>query len=174
MSRKSLLGILALLALGLAACSAAPTSAQSDLPVAPAVGALAPDFALQNLQGDTVRLSDQRGRVVLVNFWATWCGPCRVEMPDIQASFDQHSPDLVVLAVDFDEPQETVQAFVDELNLTFPVLLDPGAQVQSLYQVRGYPSTMFVDEQGVVQIVHIGIMTTDQLDGYLAQMGVAQ
>jgi peroxiredoxin len=140
----------------------------------PAVGHPAPDFELKSLSGERLRLADQQGKAVLINFWATWCGPCRLEMPAIQARYEQFAPELVVLAVDFDEPVEDVQAFVAELGVTFPILLDPGAQVQDLYRVRGYPTTYLVDGEGVVQAVHIGLMTEEQLDEYLAQVGVGE
>ncbi len=149
------------------ACSAALTSAAGAFPE---VGAQAPDFTLETLHGETVSISDFRGQVVLVNFWATWCGPCRLEMPAIQEQFE--STDLVVLAVNFDESPAQVQAFVDELGLTFTTLLDPGGKIQLLYQVRGYPTSYFVDEEGTIQILHIGFMNEDQLDGYMRDMGL--
>ncbi len=139
---------------------------------APEIGALAPDFELLTITGESIRLDDLRGQVVLLNFWATWCAPCRLEMPHLQNRFELFSPDLVVLAVNFDEPAQDVGAFVLELGLTFPTLLDPGALVQDLYRVRGYPTSVFVDRDGVIQIIHIGILTEGQLDDYLAQVGI--
>ena len=145
----------------------------SNLETAPEKGALAPDFALKNLDGEVVRLSDLRGQPVLVNLWATWCGPCRLEMPAFEERFQLHEEDgFVVLAVDFDEPAEDVAAFRDELGLTFELLLDPGAEVQQLYRNRTYPSSFFVDREGVIQVQHIGVMTEGQLDGYLEQLGL--
>jgi len=148
-------------------------SAGSGLEEAPLRGSLAPNFSLKNLQGEDVELAEYRGRVVLINFWATWCAPCRLEMPAIQARYERYSPDLAVLAVDFDEPEQLVRDFVTEFGMTFEVLLDPGAVVQDQYQIRGYPSSYFVDEDGIIQFVHIGIMTDSQLDGYLGEMGVS-
>ncbi|HEY5572644.1 MAG TPA: TlpA disulfide reductase family protein [Anaerolineales bacterium] len=136
----------------------------------PEIDAPAPDFELEMLSGGKVGLEDFRGQVVLINFWATWCGPCRVEMPAIQSRFEQYSPDLVVLAINFDEPAEEVEAYGEELGLTFPILLDPGGRVQRLYKIRGYPSTYIIDENGILQIQHIGLMSEDQLDGYLSQL----
>src|SRR3989337_1712722 len=140
----------------------------------PVIGSPAPNFELINLVGDRIRLSELRGTVVLINFWATWCGPCRLEMPAIQERFERYHPELAILAVDFDEPADDVQKFVDELGLTFEVLLDPGAKVQDLYRVRGYPTTYLVDRVGIVQVHHIGLMTEEQLDRYLAQVGVGK
>jgi peroxiredoxin len=148
------------------------TSKQNESRPAPEVGSLAPDFQLDTLSGDAVRLSDYRGKTVLLNFWATWCAPCRLEMPAIESRFEEHKLDLMVLGIDFDEPASDVQTFVQELGLTFTILLDPGGEVQKLYRIRGYPSTYIVDSDGVVRIQHIGVMTGDQLDGYLSQLGV--
>ena len=136
----------------------------------PQVGSQAPEFSSHTVGGEAVAISDLRGQVVLVNFWATWCGPCRLEMPALQSRFE--STDFALLAVNFDEAPEQVQAFVDELELSFPALLDPGGDIQRLYQVRGYPTTYFLDKEGMVQIQHIGFMNEDQLDGYLNQMGL--
>ena len=148
--------------------------AGKSLSASPVIGSPASDFELINLVGDRIRLSELRGTVVLINFWATWCGPCRLEMPGIQERFERYHPELAILAVDFDEPADDVQKFVDELGLTFEVLLDPGAKVQDLYRVRGYPTTYLVDTVGIVQVHHIGLMTEEQLDRYLAQVGVGK
>ena len=143
-----------------------------QLIAAPSVGSPAPNFELRDLYGETWRLSDQQGKVTLINFWATWCAPCRLEMPAIQERADQYPSDLAVLAVNFDESPEKVQSFMDELGLRFAVLLDPGAKVQDLYQVRGYPTSFFVDETGKVRFQHIGILSEEQLDRYLRDLGV--
>ena len=143
-----------------------------NLETAPIAGALAPDFSLKSLDGRLVQLHEFRGRAVLINFWATWCGPCRLEMPGIQAKYEAHSPDLAVLAVNFDEPPEPVKAFADALGLTFDILMDPGGEVNaSLYRVRGYPSSYFIDQNGVIRAVHIGLMTEEQLEDYLKEVG---
>ena len=151
----------------LAACSAAPAFLSAP---APEVGALAPDFTLQTVKGDEISLSDLRGQVVLINFWATWCAPCRLEMPAIQARYNRGG--FAVLAVNFDEDPEKVQGFMEKLGLSFPALLDPGGEIQNLYRVRGYPTSFFIDEKGVIQIFHIGQMDEVELDEYLVQMGV--
>jgi peroxiredoxin len=140
---------------------------------APVVGAPAPDFSLQDLSGNAVTLSSFKGQVVLINFWATWCGPCRIEMPAIEQRYAAHKDrGFVVLAVNLDEPQADVSAFAESFGLTFPVLLDPGARVNDLYRVRGYPTTLIVDREGMIAKLHIGAMTEGQLDGYLAPFGL--
>lgn len=135
---------------------------------APEVGAVAPDFTLQTLDRRTLSLSGLRGQVVLINFWATWCGPCKLEMPAIQERYNDGG--FEVLAVNFDEPAELIEPFVAELGLTFPILLDPGGMVQELYRIRGYPTSFFVDADGLIRFMHIGEMTPEIIDDYLARM----
>jgi cytochrome c biogenesis protein CcmG, thiol:disulfide interchange protein DsbE len=141
------------------------------LPV-PSLDAPAPDFELSALSGERIQLEDYRGQVVLLNFWATWCGPCRLEMPTFQSRAEQFADQLAVVAINNAEAPADVQAFVDELGLSFDILLDPTADIQRMFLVRGYPTTFFVDAEGVVRVQHVGIMTEDQLDGYLRELGV--
>ena len=160
------------LGIGRRAADNQETPAGRELVASPSIGLPAPDFTLTSLDGKKVRLSDLRGKIVLINFWATWCAPCRLEMPLIQERAERYSSQLAVLGVNFDEPQDQVQSFVDELGLRFDVLLDPGAQVQDLYQVRGYPTSLFVDEAGIVRFIHIGFLSEEQMDRYLRDLGV--
>jgi peroxiredoxin len=146
----------------------------SNLEIAPVEGALAPNFTLQDLNGEQFTLSELRGHPILINLWATWCAPCRIEMPHIQDRFERYADQgFLVLAVDFDEPADQVAAFRDELGLTFDILLDPGGEIQELYRNRSYPSSFFVDENGVIQVQHIGIMTEGQLDENLSAIGLS-
>jgi peroxiredoxin len=143
------------------------------LSVAPVVGSLAPAWTLESVDAGEVSLQDYQGQTVLLNFWAVWCGPCVVEMPLLQARYEDYAgKGLVVLGINFDDPVEDVKIFKESLGLTFPILLDPGGKIQDLYRIRGYPSSIFVDPDGVIQVVHIGIMTEGQLDGYLEDVGL--
>ena len=136
-------------------------------------GSPAPDFRLETADGRSIGLKDFLGEIVLVNFWATWCAPCRTEMPLLESTFETFKDQgFVVLGVDFDEPAEIVAAFGDELSLSFPLLLDPGGKIQQLYKVRGYPTTVVLDREGRIQAYHIGILSHSQLDGYLASVGL--
>ncbi len=140
---------------------------------APITGAPAPEFTLKDLDSQDLTLSAYRGQVVLINFWATWCGPCRDEMPALERRYEQLKDlGLVVLAVNLDEPITEVSAFANEYGLTFPVLLDPGAVVNDLYRVRAYPTTFILNREGVIRRLHIGSMTEDQLNGYLSDLGL--
>jgi thiol-disulfide isomerase/thioredoxin len=134
-------------------------------------GAVAPDFTLTDLDGRPIRLSDWRGRPVLINFWATWCGPCEVEMPTIQAAYDAHQEDgLVVLAVAVDDSAKNVRSFFDKRELTLHPLMDDGT-VSSIYQVFGLPTSYFVGANGKITAVHTGLLTTDKIEAYLARDG---
>lgn len=141
---------------------------------APKVGYTAPDFELQNLAGETIKLSDLRGKPVLINFWATWCGPCRLEMPDIQKIYEIYQGEFLVLAVNADEQERIVAKFAKDIGITFDVLLDPGANVQSVYQLRGYPTSFLVDDEGVIRVQHIGLLHEAQLEEYLTQVGLSK
>ena len=141
----------------------------TDLPVKPQKGFLAPDFTLPNIDGGQVTLGDLRGKIVLVNFWATWCPPCRAEFPVIQQAY-QNSDDLVVLAVNLQESAEVVRPFIQEQSVTFFVLLDEQGQVTSTYQARGLPTSFFLNSEGIISAVHIGELSADQLNNYLAQV----
>jgi cytochrome c biogenesis protein CcmG, thiol:disulfide interchange protein DsbE len=166
------LAVLALLGINRIGGPSMDFAQAGNVPAAPKVGALAPDFELERISGELLRLEELRGQPVVVNFWATWCIPCEIEMPLLQDRYEKH-PELHVLAVNFAEPASEVQVFVDKHGLTFDILLDPRAIVQTAYRVRGYPTTYFIDAEGVVQAVHIGILLDKQLDGYLKDIGVS-
>lgn len=136
----------------------------------PQVGDPAPDFTLVDLDGNRVTMSELRGRPVILNFWATWCGPCRVEMPDLAALQAEHvDDDLLVLAVNQAESAEQVRAFLDELELDLTAVLDSKGEVADAYGAFFLPSTMFVDANGTITAFHRGIISPDQAAGYLQQ-----
>lgn len=123
----------------------------------PEIGKLAPDFTLTSLDGQEVSLSGFRGRPVLLNFWASWCGPCLMEMPFLQEIYQKWAGGgLVVLAVNLQEDPITVKEFVENTGLAFPVLLSPGNEVPLVYNIRGIPATFFIDADGVIRDVKIG------------------
>ncbi len=117
-----------------------------------AAGSIAPDFTLENMQGEKVSLSQFRGKVVIVNFWATWCPPCRNEMPSMEVLHQTFKDDdLVLLAINVEKNGHQVVAdFLQESPLSFPILLDDQNQVQNLYGVFQYPESFIVDRDGVV------------------------
>ena len=115
------------------------------------------DFDLESLQGGRVRLSSLKGSVVFLNFWATWCPPCREEMPSMERLYSKFAGvGLRIVAVDLQESRRDVEAFVREFGLTFQVLLDPAGQVGSAYGVRGLPTTFLINRDGLLVAGRIG------------------
>jgi peroxiredoxin len=121
-------------------------------------GTPAPNFQLQTPEGQTVSLSDFRGKQVVLNFWATWCPPCRSEMPDMQQLYDERQDDLVVLAVDVQEAGAPVRRFTDQLGLSFPVVLDTGGEVTQSFGVQSLPTSFFIDREGRVAAFNMGAL----------------
>jgi peroxiredoxin len=136
------------------------------------VGDIAPNFVLANLEGEAVRLTDFRGQPVIVNFWATWCPPCRIEMPDLQAAYERYDgEDLAILALNQSEPAILVRDyFYEEMGLTFTPLIDEVGLVSDRYGIFSFPTSLFLDETGTIFAVHRGLMTGEQLDGYMAEL----
>lgn len=134
------------------------------------IGSPAPDFELPMTGGQTFRLSDQRGKWVVINFWTTWCPPCRAEMPVLQALHTSPSEaaralgEVIVIAVNRDESAAVVRAFLDELSLNLPVALDAGGRISNRYGVVSLPITYFIDPEGIVRQRHIGEITAELLD----------
>lgn len=178
----------------LAACASEPTSPQAAQPIVLAdlpaglgrgfptanvqdaaqaggllqAGEPAPDFALLLDDGRSLRLSDLRGQPVVINFWATWCGPCRLEMPElVKAALDK---DFVLLAVDVQEAPEPVAAFAAEFQMNFPVVLDTEGKVRSLYRAPGLPTTYFVGKDGAISSLVVGPLTPQALAERLAEI----
>jgi len=120
------------------------------------------DFELQDLTGSTRRLSDFRGKVVLLNFWATWCGPCRFEMPSMEKLYRRlNAKGLEIVAVNLQEDRSSVEQFVDEYGLSFPVLLDTTGRIGATYGARSIPTTYIVDREGFVIAGTIGTREWD-------------
>ena len=131
----------------------------------------APDFTLVTLDGTQVRLSELKGQVVLINIWATWCPPCRAEMPMIQAAYERYREQgFTVVAVDLREDPAAVDAFMKERALTFPALLDRDGRVSSAYRAYALPSSFFVDRNGVIRAVYRGPMPRSVIAGTVEQL----
>jgi len=127
----------------------------------------APDFTLAALAGDSVSLASLKGRPVFLNFWASWCKPCRGEMADIIRSYSAHADQhLVVLAINLTDQEHMtdVRQFVNELQMPFPVLLDRKGKVRKAYRLRGVPTSVFIDTLGVVRFVNQGPITPDAME----------
>jgi peroxiredoxin len=144
----------------LAVAALAVAAAGANAAVTPS--ASAPDFTLPSLDGPNLRLQEQRGRVVMINFWASWCGPCRVEMPHLARLYEKYrGSGFTVLAVNIDESPQKAASLATQLGMRFPVLLDTDKKVSRLYDLSTMPSTVLVDRDGRVRYVHRGYR-----DGY--------
>jgi peroxiredoxin len=134
------------------------------------VGAPAPDFTSERVDGGQVRLSQYRGRAVLLNFWATWCGPCQDEMPLIQRAGDRYgSMGLQVLAVNYQQTDaKSISAFLKKVAARFPAVYDPSGQIASAYGVRvGLPVSVFIDRAGAISFIQLGQMSDTVLQAQL-------
>ncbi len=128
-------------------------------------GEAAPDFELETLDGEVIRLSDLQGEKVMLNFWASWCPPCKEEMPEIQKFYETYQDEINIIAVNFNEKDEKVIEFLDEHGYTFPIPLDPGGDVGNEYGVLTLPTTYFINSEGVIQEPrHVGPMTFDFME----------
>lgn len=130
----------------------------------------ATEFTLASLDGTTVHLSDLRGQYVLVNFWATWCLPCRDEMPYLQELATDHGADLTVLGINMRETATEIQPFIDEVGVTFPILLQPDDATLLSYGIRGLPLTVLVDPRGQLVYRRIGPLEPDVFDPLFASL----
>ena len=134
---------------------------------------LAPNFRLPSSDRGDLALSDLRGKPVFLNFWATWCGPCRFEMPEIQALFEEMGDQITILAVDLDESEKEVNAFKEDLGLTFTTAIDDGQKVFDRYAPFGLPSTYLIDADGFIRAVKFGpFVNRDDIGNSLEKLGL--
>ena len=123
----------------------------------------APDFTLKSLEGPNLRLEEYRGQVVLINFWASWCGPCRQEMPILDRLHQRYEDTgFAVLGVNVEGEAAPAQEIVDKTNVTFPILIDDGQKVSDMYNLQAMPTTVVVDRDGVVRYIHPGYKPGDE------------
>jgi peroxiredoxin len=117
----------------------------------------APDFTLRSLDGPNLRLQEQRGKVVLLNFWATWCSPCREEMPQLNKLYEKYRPSgFTLLGVNVDEDSRNTAGIASQMGVKFPVLLDSDKRVAKLYDLSAMPTTVLIDRDGRVRFLHRG------------------
>ncbi|MCF3944860.1 thiol-disulfide oxidoreductase ResA [Oceanobacillus alkalisoli] len=136
------------------------------------VGDQAPDFQLtqinKNNEAETIRLSDLKGKGVMLNFWATWCKPCEAEMPYMQELYPKYKDlGVEIVAVSLDSTELVVDRFIDKYNLTFPIPHDSTGEIRDLYKVGPIPSTFFINSEGEIVEYVSGALTLESLEGYL-------
>jgi thiol-disulfide isomerase/thioredoxin len=123
-------------------------------------------FTMKDMNGIDVKLASFKGKVILLNFWATWCGPCRLEMPEI-IHRSENTTGLLVIAINVQETEEQVAAFANDFKMTMPIVRDVDAEIRDLYKVRGMPTSVFIDRQGKVSAYREGVMSPKLLEELL-------
>ena len=149
----------------------AGSGAQNTKQNSPVSGKAFPEVTLTDLNGSQVSLASYKGHPMIVNFWATWCAPCKVEMPLLQ-SYAQRYQELKLIGINNDESAQTVKKFLNDNNVQIEVLLDKGGMVASQFNVFGFPTTYFVDANGVMRGLYIGELDAELLNGYLPKIGI--
>ncbi|HSM38647.1 MAG TPA: TlpA disulfide reductase family protein [Candidatus Limnocylindrales bacterium] len=135
------------------------------------IGSRAPDFALADLDGNPIRLADLRGRPVIVNFWATWCGPCVEEFPLLQRAYAEHAGEgLAVIGIVYRDNADAVRAFMRGTGAGWPAVMDPGENVAQEYGIFGPPESFFIDQQGMIVARQIGQLGAADLERHLAKI----
>ncbi len=126
------------------------------------IGEKAPDFTLKTIQGENLNLAEQRGKIIVINFWASWCGPCRKEMPVLQQFYEKYNDlGVSVWGVNVEQENQAGRDFLKGLNLTFPILFDQTNNISATYEVKAMPSTVIIDRDGIIRYVFRGYK-----DGY--------
>ncbi|MNO22599.1 Thiol-disulfide oxidoreductase ResA [compost metagenome] len=137
-------------------------------------GNIAPDFELNTPDGESLKLSDFRGQKVIVNMWATWCPPCRVEMPDMQKFYEKYKDDnATIIAVNMTSSEKSLDSipnFLDEFGITFPVALDEQNKVGEIYQVYALPTSLIIDSQGIIQQKVTGPMNYEMMEKFVSEI----
>jgi peroxiredoxin len=142
-------------------------SSAANFRVGTAVGNQAPDFTGTTIDGETVQLSELKGKTVLVNVFASWCAPCIIETPHLVEAFNASNEDIVFIGVNLQESEAAVAGYQDEFNVTYPLVLDPKSEILNIYKPIGLPTSWFIDPDGIVRYVHAGAMTLDLIEGAL-------
>lgn len=149
-----------------------PGGDTAGLEPAPIAGHPAPDFALPTLEGETVRLSDFKGKPVLLNFWATWCGPCRAEFPDFQKASVDNADTLVIIGINntSTDQKDQVPAFVEEFGVTYPIVLDETGETAKAYGILGLPTSIFIDRNGNINEIFTGPINKAYIEAKLSEL----
>lgn len=159
-------GLLVVAAIGLLLVNQSPSPSLEPAKIGQSLG----DFSLSNLDGDTVRLSDYAGQVVLINAWATWCPPCVAEMPDLQAYYQAHREEqFVILGINAGDSLSTAAAFASQNEITFPILLDPNVELLTSLGIHSFPTSILIGADGVVRSIHIGMFTAEELEAKITR-----
>jgi thiol-disulfide isomerase/thioredoxin len=135
--------------------------------VGTSVGATAPDVLLIDLDGKEFLLSELRGKVVMINLFASWCAPCILETPHLVNFYNEHQAEMMIIGLNFGERRAAVEAYRDQFEVNYPLIHDPDGSIGEVYRGRGLPTSWFIDGEGVVRYVHVGPITSDFIESIL-------
>jgi thiol-disulfide isomerase/thioredoxin len=174
--RRVSLGLLAVVLIGILVIQGCTPSSQSitnngqEATAGMNVGEPVPNFTLVDLEGNQISLGDFRGKTVFVNFWTTWCPPCRAEMPEIEAIHQEYKDkDVVVIGIAIMEPEDVVRQYVEQGSYSWTFVLDDSGKVASDYRVTVIPTSFFIDQAGIIQAANIGGMAKQAMENKLAE-----
>ena len=135
-------------------------------------GSPLPDFKLVSLNNSEVDLNQYLGKPIIINFWATWCVPCKQEMPLFERYYQNQNGQLIILGIDNEEPADIIRPFVIENQISYPILLDNQGKIRDQFMIRGFPTSLFIDAKGIYKAEHIGLLDDESLKSYLQLIGV--
>ena len=165
-------GLVIGIGLGAAIFFGGGTGRQSrDMSSSAQVGQLFPDFEAETMDGNQFKFSELSQKAVVINFWATWCEPCKEEMPLLD-EYAEKFPQIEILAINYDEPLQSVQRYINNNGIGLLILMDPGGKIASQFRVFGFPTTFFIDAEGIFQANHIGQLNAQLMDLYLEKIGI--
>jgi thiol-disulfide isomerase/thioredoxin len=147
-------------------------TAGNDTPKAPVAGTQLANFTLKDLEGKVVQLNSLRGKPVLINFWATWCIPCKSEMPLLEQYYLKLTDKIAFYGINQQETKNVILPYLKDNSITFPILVDETGEVTRNYLIEGFPTTYFIDKDGFLRSIQIGPLTNEQITAKLIAMGI--
>jgi thiol-disulfide isomerase/thioredoxin len=142
----------------------------SDLRTGTAIGEVVPNIPFSTIDGDELATKDLRGKVVVVNAFASWCGPCRVETPELVKFYQANQDEVVLIGLNVGENEAAVLGYQQDFFIPYPLVLDPGGKIAEQFRPRGLPTTWFIDPQGIIQSIHLGPLTAELMAQITAEI----
>lgn len=155
---------------GIASQAAQSAAEPSRLRSGTAIGEAVPDILFSTFDGDELTTQDLHGKVVVINAFASWCGPCRIETPELVKFFQANQDKVVLIGLNVGENEAAVLGYQLDFSVPYPLVLDPGGEIAAHFRPRGLPTTWFIDSQGIVQTIHLGPLTAEKMAQITAEM----